>query len=205
MALVDEIKKVNSWEQAVALYNKYGKKSGLKLRFSRHRSPALEKKLVYELKQLVAREIRRSPKKSEKPKSINESGSGSSVTTGLKKSQQFDKPENTKNPKASPELVLLYREQTHLHQNLESMPHDEARKQAAFRILEIETQIRLIEDGIAPKKKDPISQIPEDKGLMMKMLTNNRAYISKNKNKEKYADKVAFRTIQNIEIEKRLN
>ena len=122
MALLDEIKKVNSWEQAVALYNKYGKKSGLKLRFSRHRSPALEKKLGYELKQLVAREIRRSPKKSKIPKSINILKPGRPVASGFQKSKKPDKPENTKKPIASPEVILLYREQTHLHQNLESMP-----------------------------------------------------------------------------------
>ena len=195
MTLLEEIKDVESWEQGVALYNKYGKKSGLKLRFARHRSPALEKKLVYELNKLVQRERRKisinpAPQNDPPQKKSGGISSGSGSISWV-----YTKPTNR---------ILLYREQTHLHQNLESMPDDKARKKAAFRILEIETEIRLIEDGIAPKRKDPIAEIPSDKGLMMKMLNNNRAYISKNKNKEKYMDKVAFRTVQNIEIEKRL-
>lgn len=225
MALLDEIKKVNSWEQAVALYNKYGKKSGLKLRFSRHRSPALEKKLVYELTKLVKREERKIAAKPE-PKAKDQSskkksgGSGSGAVSNpenLSSHPQNENPVTPENPEVETnteriqdhpqELVKLYREQTHLHQQLALTSSDQQRKEAAFRILEISDEIVNFksEGRINLNPVDIKSTLPANEMDMMKMMNNNRAYISKFKDDSSKAQKVAYRTLQNIEIEKIIN
>lgn len=110
------------------------------------------------------------------------------------------KPQET-----SEELRTLYRERSMLHNQLFVLPSQSDRKRVAFKILSLTDKIeRILYQGEEEAPAAPAA-LPKDRAAMMRLLTNNRAYISKNKHRDNKKGECQRRMEQNQEIEKLIN
>lgn len=101
-----------------------------------------------------------------------------------------------------PELIRLYKERAMLKSQLTLLPNDEARKKQAFAILDLTDQIEsILFHGFAPKKA---FVLPQGELELLKLLQNNRKYISKYQHREEKAAEVARRRQENEEIARKI-
>lgn len=176
------IAEINRWlqserdyDEGVALYNKHGTNDTLKRVLSWGESSFNTDKLREELQ---------------------------AISEASEKKKRVVIYDPVPDERKSAELVVLYREQSMLHNQLKKSDDRKERYELAYRIEEIRLEI---EDLLKGKVLLSPDQLPENPMEMMKLLTNNRSYISKFKADPSKAAKVEFREKQNEAIEKRLN
>lgn len=105
-----------------------------------------------------------------------------------------------------PEAVLQMMDQRRmLHTELHHKSSEYERKIGCFKILSLSKKISNYYDGHTEEEEKPIEPLPEDRAQLIAKRNNNRAYISKNKNKESKAAEVKRRIEENNEIEELIN
>lgn len=163
------------------LYQKYGKNAALKRIFERvGETQYNHQRLIDELRALLPAKEAPERAKSAAPKlSLDEVAAD------------------------DPRIIPLYRERQHLHAQLMVLPTDLQRKQAAFRIIQITQMLDKLQAGEVPlEQRGPMAT--QNQAQLLKKLLNNRAYISKYRNKPEKQHKVQERIAENQRIEKLL-
>ena len=110
------------------------------------------------------------------------------------------------------EIQHLYRERASMHAQLEHIPSTTDRAKVAFRILAITDRIEKIlgvkkddTTGLPARPAPTAKALPTDPIKLLRQRDNNRAYISKNKEKANKQGEVQRRLAENEEIEKLIN
>lgn len=170
------------WGEGVVLYHRYGSNQALKSIFARVGETRYNyQRLLDELRALLP---------AEKPQAVKATNVAERELDALAAND--------------PRIIPLYRERQHLHAQLMVLPTDLARKQAAFRIVEITHLLDQLQAGELPlEKRNGIAA--QDNASLLKKLLNNRAYISKYRNHQDKQQNVQQRIVENQRIEKHLN
>lgn len=112
-----------------------------------------------------------------------------------------EKPKPTVEKKYSKEVIMLFKERAMFHEQLKHQTNDADRCKIAFRIRAICKRIEL---ALNPQALPTPAELPKNPLELMKILNNNRPYISKYKNDPLKQGEVVRRQKENELIEVRL-
>jgi hypothetical protein len=197
------------WESGLHLYLQYGKSPGLKTIFKASGETAYNReKLVEELEKLrgagVATPAPVISNKKRFPESFPYGRTPPLTAIAKKKDTERQELEVSSPPPFPEEIKKLIQERSFLHAQLSRVKGVKERQEMAFSILELSDQITEMMDN-KPLSIKKSTVIPKDPALKVRLLMNNRAYISKFKSDPKKADQVQARIQQNKLIENELS